>query len=153
MVFVACVDGSEDALEVVDRAVAHARVWDVGVHVVHVFQPPVSIYALEPNFALDIDDLEEAERASVWARITERLDGSEVPWSRVDRHGYPVSEIISYATEVDADLIIIGTRGRGELASLVLGSTSHGVIQHASCDVLVVRFGADHRRGTKATAS
>ena len=50
-----------------------------------------------------------------------------------------MAEITAAAEEIGADLIVIGCRGRGNLASLVLGATSHGVIQHAPCDVLVVR--------------
>jgi nucleotide-binding universal stress UspA family protein len=141
LVFLVCVDGSDTASTVVDHAIAQARAWDAGLHALHVFQPPVTTYALEPNFALQLEDLEEAERQAVWAPITPRLDASDVSWIRADRVGYPVSEIIDYARETSAELIVIGTRGRGEFVSLVLGSTSHGVIQQAPCDVLVVRAG------------
>lgn len=142
MVFLVCVDGSEAALQVVDRAIAHARAWDATLHALHVFQPPVTTYALEPTFALELDDLEEAERRAVWGPVAERLDASGAPWTRVDRVGYPVSEIIDYAREVSPGMIVIGTRGRGEFVSLVLGSTSNGVIQQAPCEVLVVRAGS-----------
>lgn len=139
MIFLACVDGSDAAVRVADRAMAHARAWGAALHVLHVFQPPVTTYALEPTFASELDDLEAAEREGVWGRIGERLDDSDVSWVRVDRVGYPVSEIIEYALEIGPEAIVIGTRGRGELVSLVLGSTSHGVIQQAECDVVVVR--------------
>lgn len=142
MLLVACIDGSEAAPVVVDRAIEHARQWDAALAVIHVFQPPVTIYALEPGLVTEIDELESSERDAVWGQVQSRLDESGLAWTRVDRHGYPVSQIIEYATEVDADLIVIGTRGRGEFAALLLGSTSHGVIQQAPCDVLVV-----HSRG------
>lgn len=141
MIFLACVDGSDIALRVVDRAIAHARAWDASLHVLHVFQPPITTYALEPTFDIELDELEQAERDSVWGRVGVGLDESDVSWVRVDRAGYPVSEIIEYAYEISPALIVIGTRGRGEFVSLVLGSTSHGVIQQAPCDVVVVRSG------------
>lgn len=141
MIFLACVDGSDAALRVAERAMAHARAWQASLHVLHVFQPPVTTYALEPTFGMELDELERAERDSVWGRVGPGLDESDVAWVRVDRSGYPISEIIEYAHEVTPELIVIGTRARGEFVSLMLGSTSHGVIQRAPCDVVVVPVG------------
>jgi nucleotide-binding universal stress UspA family protein len=47
--------------------------------------------------------------------------------------------IIKYAREHNADLIIMGTKGRTGLAKFMLGSVANGVVSHASCPVLVVR--------------
>lgn len=140
MIFVVGVDGTELATHVVGHAIEHARRWEAQLHAVHVFHPPVSIYALESGFALEADALEEAEQKAVWGAVTRPLDDSGIDWFRVDRQGHPPAEISAYAQEVGAELIVIGTRGRGDLASLVLGSTSHGIIHHAPCDVLVVRY-------------
>ena len=46
---------------------------------------------------------------------------------------------MAYVKNVRAGLLVVGTRGRGELASMVLGSTSHRAIHLAPCDVLVVK--------------
>jgi nucleotide-binding universal stress UspA family protein len=53
--------------------------------------------------------------------------------------GYAAREIIEEAKGVDADVIVMGSRGRGDLAGLVLGSTAHKVIHLADRPVLVVR--------------
>jgi nucleotide-binding universal stress UspA family protein len=53
--------------------------------------------------------------------------------------GYAAREIVSDAAGVGADVIVMGTRGRGDLAGLVLGSTAHKVIHLADRPVLVVR--------------
>jgi len=58
--------------------------------------------------------------------------------SRMLRMGYPADEIVSAAADWYADLIIIGTRGRGRLAQLLLGSTAEAVIRRATCPVLTV---------------
>jgi nucleotide-binding universal stress UspA family protein len=58
---------------------------------------------------------------------------------RVDLEGYPPDTLVAYADEVGASLLVVGTRGRGELASLILGSTSHRAIHLSRCDVLVVK--------------
>jgi nucleotide-binding universal stress UspA family protein len=53
--------------------------------------------------------------------------------------GYAAREIVSDAAGVGADVIVMGSRGRGDLAGLVLGSTAHKVIHLADRPVLVVR--------------
>jgi nucleotide-binding universal stress UspA family protein len=53
--------------------------------------------------------------------------------------GYAAREIVEDAREHDADVIVMGSRGRGDLAGLVLGSTAHKVIHLADRPVLVVR--------------
>jgi len=53
--------------------------------------------------------------------------------------GYAAKEIVSDAAGIGADVIVMGSRGRGDLAGLVLGSTAHKVIHLADRPVLVVR--------------
>jgi len=53
--------------------------------------------------------------------------------------GRPASAILERATQVGADLIVMGSRGRGAIATMVLGSTSAEVAAHAPCPVLVAR--------------
>jgi nucleotide-binding universal stress UspA family protein len=47
--------------------------------------------------------------------------------------------IVSYAKDKHIDLIIIGTRGRSKLKSIVLGSVASDVVRHAHCPVLTVK--------------
>lgn len=53
--------------------------------------------------------------------------------------GYAAREIVEDAKLHDVNVIVMGTRGRGDLAGLVLGSTAHKVIHLADRPVLVVR--------------
>ena len=53
--------------------------------------------------------------------------------------GEPAQAIIDEAVEWKADLVMVGHRGRGAVASMLLGSTSSKVAEHAPCPVLVVR--------------
>lgn len=53
--------------------------------------------------------------------------------------GEPATEIVARAGAIGADLIIVGSRGRGPLATSILGSVSAGVIDHSPCPVLVAR--------------
>lgn len=53
--------------------------------------------------------------------------------------GYAAREIVNDAKEVGADVIVMGSRGRGDIAGLLLGSTAHKVIHLSDRPVLVVR--------------
>jgi nucleotide-binding universal stress UspA family protein len=53
--------------------------------------------------------------------------------------GHVAREIVTEAQERGADVIVVGSRGRGDLAGLVLGSTAHKVIHLADRQVMVVR--------------
>lgn len=53
--------------------------------------------------------------------------------------GYAAREIVNDAREIGADVIVMGSRGRGDIAGLLLGSTAHKVIHHSDRPVLVVR--------------
>ena len=56
--------------------------------------------------------------------------------------GHAGDAIVAYAEQVGADAIVVGARGLSTVKSLLLGSVSHGVVQHAHVPVLVV-----HTRG------
>lgn len=70
---------------------------------------------------------------------TNAVEAGAKPISTVVEIGDPADRILARAAEEGADLILIGTRGFGELKALLLGSVSHKVVQHATCCCLTVR--------------
>jgi len=50
-----------------------------------------------------------------------------------------VETILNYAENKGVDLIVVGTRGLGGFTKLIMGSVSTGIVNHASCSVLIVR--------------
>jgi nucleotide-binding universal stress UspA family protein len=68
-----------------------------------------------------------------------RRFGSRVPAATKLLRGDPVDEIVAYADSLDVDLLVIGSRGHGALASALLGSVSCGVLRESKRPVLVVR--------------
>jgi nucleotide-binding universal stress UspA family protein len=135
MIVVVGVDGSEVSRTVLDKAAEEAAWRGADLHIVHVAQHPV-VYSEVP---IDLTGMIETERRAVWEQLESAISSITIPVERVDLDGYPADVLPGYAHQVDADLIVVGTRGRGDLASLILGSTSHRTIQLASCDVLVVK--------------
>jgi nucleotide-binding universal stress UspA family protein len=53
--------------------------------------------------------------------------------------GKPADEIVAYADSIDADLIVVGSRGHGSLTSALIGSVSRGVLREIRRPVLIVR--------------
>ncbi|MEX1043540.1 MAG: universal stress protein [Acidimicrobiia bacterium] len=139
MSIIAAVDGSPVGRNVLSKAVEQARLTNTKLHVVHVFQPPTVVYGMAGTYIFDEQALAESEQKAVWEAVGPQLAETGVEWVRADLSGYPPTAITEYAKDVDATLIVIGTRGHGEFRSLVLGSTSHGVIHDSPCDVLVVK--------------
>jgi nucleotide-binding universal stress UspA family protein len=71
--------------------------------------------------------------------VAESLDGRD--WSIDQRvvRGRAATAILAAAQELDADLVVLGSRGRGPIASMLLGSVSAEVGEQARCSVLVAR--------------
>ncbi len=60
-------------------------------------------------------------------------------WTIHLRQTDPTLAIVQLAVDVEADLVVVGTHGRGWLAHFLLGSVAEGVVRRAPCPVLVVR--------------
>jgi nucleotide-binding universal stress UspA family protein len=72
-------------------------------------------------------------------RVAEELRGMTPNVETIVRGGAPADQIIRVADEVEADLIVIGGRGKGAMEAIVLGSVAYRVLHHAPCPVLVTR--------------
>lgn len=83
------------------------------------------------------NELEERRRVLLEGR--ERLAQLGIRADAIEVVGDPADAIIGTARDLDADLIVVGTRGRNVAARVLLGSVSTTVVNQAPCDVLVVR--------------
>jgi len=136
-------DGSAGAAEA--AALAEAIPWpsDSVLRVVSVIEPimmPISGpwdrgAALAPE--LDAAITEYAHETM--REVVERLGASDTSVEGLVLRGRAASVIIDAAVEFRADLVMVGSRGHGTIASLLLGSVSSEVVDHAPCPVLVAR--------------
>ncbi len=141
MTIVVGIDESESAQIGLRKAIGMAEALGGELHAVHAVHIPGTLLAVLNQVPADIAQLEKAQRDSVWEMAEPLLEETSVTVKRVDLNGYPADALVEYAEQVGAGLIVIGSRGRGELAALFLGSTSHRVLHLAHCDVLVVKGG------------
>ena len=83
--------------------------------------------------------VEEAVRALVDQELDARLIADRVRYFVHARIGKPVKEILGVATDVGADLILVGTKGLTGLERAMCGSTAERIVREAGCTVEVVR--------------
>jgi nucleotide-binding universal stress UspA family protein len=77
--------------------------------------------------------------------VGEAVDGVDVQRTVVEDRN-PAEALVELSA--DADLLVVGSRGRGGFTSLLLGSVSHAAVLHALCPVVVIPPGAEDRRPT-----
>ena len=130
-------DSSQTAFEV---ACALARDYDAELVLCHV-EPWPAVPVVE-GIALDLPVEDPDADVSRLADI--RPEDPTVRVVRRLRRGEPAAEILTVAADVAADLIVMGTHGRGGLSRLVLGSVAEMVMRKAPCPVLTVRAPAAH---------
>ena len=132
------VDGSEHALHAARTAAELARTMkskDFRIVVAYDFIPP---YLGEPNMQYAIDARMEEAKTVLQNAVKEVGDlPCEIHTELIE--GATAEAIIDVATTRKSDVIVMGSRGRGRLAGLLLGSTSQTVVAHAPCPVLIVR--------------
>ncbi|MHB9149509.1 MAG: universal stress protein [Thermoleophilia bacterium] len=132
------VDGSaqgEVALEFAahEAALREARLLVVAAWESPMIVAPVGVYPVEAFQSLR-DDVESIVQAAV-ARVTELEPGVTCEGRVVE--GQPAAVLLREAQ--DAEMVVVGSRGYGGFASLLLGSVSQQMVHHAPCPVVVVR--------------
>ena len=142
-----CLDDSERAAGVLDAGITLARGLHAKIRLFRAIGVPVEIpsafYSVSPTDLPDLLQRAGEHRLEEYARHipAELFDG-------VTAHvGSPWSAICAMATEMEADLIVLGSHGYGAIDRL-LGTTAAKVVNHADCSVLIVRDPA-----SKATSS
>lgn len=130
-------DGSEDADLAARAAVDLSRKTGSELHVVHAWHTVPS-----PHFEGWINNALEREAREVLDEQTKKItdSGGKISGAYLKKES-PAQAVLGLATEIDADLIVMGSRGAGRLRKLATGSVSEGVVHHAHLPVLMLRGG------------
>jgi nucleotide-binding universal stress UspA family protein len=132
-------DCSERSDRAVAFAFAEAQARGIGLTVVHAWRYPVSTSPGELVHVVvnrtDLTDMENDLVAKSFAEHREAHPG--VPVQQVLAQGNAAAVLVHES--FGADLLVVGSRGHGGFAGLLLGSVSDAAIRHAGCPVAVVR--------------
>ena len=79
------------------------------------------------------------ERQKKLEEFVGRYDAQGIKTSCILKSGPPFLEILIAASELNADLIVMGTHGRSGLANVLIGSVAEKVVRRAHCPVLTVK--------------
>jgi nucleotide-binding universal stress UspA family protein len=133
-------DGSDHAQRALNDAIELARD-NHGRLTVLAVAPEPSVWAFSGyGVPVDVDRVSEQIQRACCAMLDSAVNAipADVPVTKILRRGAPGEVIVHEANAGNHDLVVIGSRGRGELRSLLLGSVSHHVLRGSRVPVLVV---------------
>ncbi|MDO4888084.1 MAG: universal stress protein [Actinomycetaceae bacterium] len=127
------VDGSETSRNALELAVREAARWGAKLSCVSTINLGASMWIPGPGYHQEVlDDV----RAGLKETVASASQGYDVNIQCHVIEGNPAALLSEFSTVVD--LLVVGTRGRGGFAGLLLGSTSQTVLHHAQCPMLIV---------------
>ncbi len=143
MTILCATDFSPPSKIAVDAALDVARrLGATRLHLLHVDETIERFAAAtdaEARFALEYARLQDEARALVNGLARECSERSGLEVSAEFRVGSAYLETVTYASEIHADLIIVGTHGRTGLKRAIMSSVAERVVRHAPCSVLTVK--------------
>lgn len=133
-------DGSEHADAAATAAIDLAASEGGELHALFV----VSTRRYDTSIESAVDPVRE-EGEGVLERLAASAAARDVPVTTAVEVGRPGDAILQYVTDHDVDLVVMGTRGRGDLRNRLLGSVTDYVVTHADVPVHVVPAASEKR--------
>ncbi|WP_436924999.1 universal stress protein [Halosimplex amylolyticum] len=129
-------DGSADANRATTHALEQAEQHGAALHAIFVVDTDRHSEPALSSMELETNEIETWGNEQL-REIAERADGLDVEVTSRCCHGKPYVEIINYADEIDADLIVLGYHGHSHTGPGHIGSVTDRVVQNAGRPVLV----------------
>ena len=132
------IDGSKGSLRALDWAVREAAVRGAPLTVIAVCRAVAGFWGAPVSYLQDPDLSAQARKDAEDATEKALADADVRPASVTVRTvcGIPAEELL--LASKDADMIVVGSRGTGGFARLLLGSVSSSLVHHAHCAVVVI---------------
>jgi nucleotide-binding universal stress UspA family protein len=141
------IDGSQGSMRAAEYAVKLAELHGADLSVVYVvnvdqYLQSIGLYRISYPDPIKKKIEEAREEAQKWfteiSKIAEQKK-LRIKTEVLDTPLSIVASVVNYADRENADLIVIGTRGRSGLSKMLLGSVASGVVTYSPCPVLVVK--------------
>jgi nucleotide-binding universal stress UspA family protein len=133
------VDGSEQSQRTIDHLIATAQYKDgAEIHLINA-QPPLPGRATAAVGHANVEDYHREEGLKALKTAQERLDAAGVKYHCHIAVGDPAKVIVQYAKEHAIEQIVMGTHGRGAVASALMGSVAKEVLADSPVPVVLVK--------------
>ncbi len=131
------VDGSAASLHAIDWAVQYARQHSLGIHLLCAYSvPSFAVAGMDGGYAAVDDSVLVQGAQAVLDEAVAHLADAGVPVTSAIANGDATAVLVDLSTE--AELVVVGTRGRGGFAERLLGTVSSALPAHAHCPTVVV---------------
>ena len=133
-------DGSDSGHEAVEFGLELTDEQGAWAHIVHV-TPTIDVMPYS-NFGFIAPALPHEFDERDYEPLRKAVELAEEKRMRIETKllkGKPADEIVAYADSIDADLIVVGSRGHGAFTNVLIGSVSRGVLRESRRPVLIVR--------------
>jgi nucleotide-binding universal stress UspA family protein len=142
-------DNTDTSQHLVNEAIALAKLTGATLKLLNVIEPfeleqlhsikMTDLFGVDPEKMLSDYRVMQEESEKRLNLFSDRAAASRVNAQLSQSVGYPGRTICEVARQWEADLIIVGRRGRSGLTEMVLGSVSNYVLHHAPCSVLTIQ--------------
>jgi nucleotide-binding universal stress UspA family protein len=133
------VDGSDHGNAALRWAVDEAKAHAAEIIAVFAWQMPL----IGIPGAFDREEMEKLCMKFLEETVAAVVPAPQAPITRLVAHGDVSASLIEAAKNADADMLVLGSRGRGGFAGLKLGSVSSECVQHAACPVVIIKQPGD----------
>lgn len=133
-------DLSEFTDKIVNSAESLATALSARVWLIHVAEPDPDFVGWEAGPQTVRDDVAKKFRDEhrQIQKIASRLRSSGLDTTALVVQGVTVEKILEEASKLNADLIVVGSHGRGLAYQLLVGSVSEGILRESECPVLII---------------
>lgn len=133
------IDGSGMSGQALQTAIDEARVWKAALHVIYVVETGLfSSLPMDNTWEIMLSMLEK-EGGKAIADAKKQAEAKGVVINPHLKQGHAGNEIVKAATDIGADVVVIGSHGKSNVDRLLLGSVSSFVVANCPVAVLVVR--------------
>lgn len=134
-------DFSDHSLRALSYAIGLAEKYGADIKILYVNEPALQVSDMAwvgvDERSLKNEHVKEA-RQNLERIVREKIP-PDLPSAAEVRNGDAVDEIIRFADDINADVIVMATHGRSGLSHMLMGSTAEQVIRKASCPVLTLK--------------
>jgi nucleotide-binding universal stress UspA family protein len=140
-------DFSGASWKALDWVRQYAQNQSVEIHCIFVMQQTMTYYPVMatplPTYLPTISQLRSLAETNLTEAVDNHKKQSDPLWVTKVLVGRPADEIVAYADDIEADMIVIAARGRNAVVNVVLGDTAAGVVRQSSRPVVTVKAPPD----------